>query len=167
MVKISVMASVVISWWNRFQRVAATRQPKQMWPLDRGRIIFLGMQSDVGTGEGKDFGAPIYYLLHFAFVYLAVLAGFLLSFLIAAIFPPARESATISGQLVGEPMWIPEILVSAGGAISVSKTAQRASILGLDFTRGLLALERMVVAKDYGALRFHLGYVFWQELLGK
>jgi hypothetical protein len=69
------------------------------------------MRSVLGTHEDNNFSTPIPNLPHFAFVYLAVLAGFLLSLLITAVFPPAGEQATLTGQLVGEPMWVPEIVV--------------------------------------------------------
>jgi hypothetical protein len=92
------------------------------------------MRSVLGTHEDNNFSTPIPNLPHFAFVYLAVLAGFLLSLLITAVFPPAGEQATLTGQ---------------------------------DSACGLFVLERMVVAKDYGALRFHLGHLFRQQLLGK
>jgi hypothetical protein len=40
-----------------------------------------------------------------------MLLGFLGSFLVIAVFPSAGEQATLSGQIVAEPIWLPEVLM--------------------------------------------------------
>jgi hypothetical protein len=49
-------------------------------------------------------------LFHFPAVYVAVFCGFVVSAVVILIYPPAGEQATISGQLNGEPIWLPDIL---------------------------------------------------------
>jgi ABC-type spermidine/putrescine transport system permease subunit II len=47
---------------------------------------------------------------HFPLVYAAVLTGVLASFILIVILPGAGQSNTVIGQLVSEPLWIPEIV---------------------------------------------------------
>jgi len=52
----------------------------------------------------------LFALLHFGVPYIASIVGFLVSLLIVAIFPAAREASTLIGRLTSEPFWLPEIM---------------------------------------------------------
>ena len=54
-------------------------------------------------------GQGLFGLLHFPSVYVAFVLGLLCSAAIILIYPAAGEQATVSGQLTGEPIWLPEI----------------------------------------------------------